>query len=259
MTLDEGALLFSAAVIGGLLNSVAGGGSFVSFPMLIFTGMPPINANATNTVALWPGTVASTGAYRKELKGASRRLLVPFMITGLAGGLLGAMTLLKTPQATFMRLVPYLLGGATLLFAASGRINAWIRARSIRQPGPRPPLGLAGGVLLELLIAIYVGFFGAGAGILTLALLAVMGMEGIHAMNGLKTLMISTANGVAMITFIVAGAVVWPQALLMVVGAAGGGYAGAYYAQKMDPGHVRLIVILVGVAITAYFFAKHGF
>jgi len=258
MTLHEGALLFSAAVVAGLLNSVAGGGSFVSFPMLILTGMPPINANATNTVALWPGTVASTGAYRRELGGVHRRLLAPLVMTGLAGGLLGAMTLLKTPQATFMRLVPYLLGGATVLFALSGKINAWVRVRTA-QSGRRTPLGLAGGVLLELMIAGYIGFFGAGAGILTLALLAFLGMESIHAMNGYKTLLVSTANGVAMITFIVARAVVWPQALLMVVGAAAGGYAGAWYAQKMDPRHVRLIVICVGVAITAYFFAKHGF
>lgn len=258
MTLHEVVLLFFSAVVAGLLNSVAGGGSFVSFPMLIFTGMPPINANATNTVALWPGTVASTAAYRRELRSTHRRLLAPFVITGLVGGLLGAMTLLKTPQATFMRLVPYLLGIATLLFTFSGRINAWVRAR-MQHSGSRAPLGLAGGVLLQLMIAGYVGFFGAGAGILTLALLALMGMESIHAMNGFKTLLVSVANGVAMITFVVARAVVWPQALLMLVGAAAGGYAGAWYAQKMDPRHVRLIVICVGVAITAYFFAKHGF
>src|SRR5205823_5881527 len=119
-------LLFLAAVAAGAINSVAGGGGFIAFPALIFTGMPPIHANATNTAALWPGTVASTGAYRNVLSKQNRRLVLPLIGTGVVGGLIGAVVLLKTPPSTFMRLVPWLLLGATILFILSRRIAAWV-------------------------------------------------------------------------------------------------------------------------------------
>jgi uncharacterized protein len=258
MNLPEASLLFVAAVAGGLLNSVAGGGGFLCFPALVFTGMPPINANATNTVALWPGTLASAGAYRREFANGNRGLLVPLVATGLLGGLLGAVILLNTPQATFMRMVPYLLGGATLLFAFSGRITAWVRTRSARIS--RKALFAAGGaVLVQLVIAVYIGFFGAGAGILMLAMFALLGMDSIHTMNAYKTVLASVCNGVALVAFIVAGAVVWPQAILMLVGAAAGGYGGAWYAQKMNPAHVRMIVVATGATMTLYFFSRYGF
>ena len=256
MSLAQAAFLFLAAFLAGVLNSVAGGGSFISFPALLFTAVPPINANATNTAALWPGTMASTGAYRRVLTGEVRKMLPPLIASGLLGGLLGAGILLRTPQATFMRLVPWLLLGATLLFVWSGRISAWIRERSAHLTGSAR-LAVAGGVLLQLVIAVYIGFFGAGAGILVLAMLALMGVQNIHAMNGMKTVLVSVANGVALVAFIVAKAVVWPQALLMLAGASLGGYGGAYYAQKMDPQRVRQFVILTGFAMSAYFFIRH--
>jgi len=247
--------LFVAALIGGALNSVAGGGGFIAFPALIFTGMPPINANATNTAALWPGTVASTGAYRRALDGEARRLMAPLIATGLAGGLLGAIVLLKTPPQTFMRLVPWLLLSATLLFVLSGRITRWMRERTEHlQSGTR--IGVLGAALLQLLIAVYIGYFGAGAGILMLAMFALMGIKNIHTMNGLKTLLASICNGVALLTFIVARAVIWPQAALMIVGAAIGGYGGAYYAQKIAPERVRQLVIVIGFGMSAYFFVR---
>lgn len=255
MPLHHGLFLFLAALVAGALNSVAGGGGFISFPALIFTGMAPINANATNTAALWPGTVASTSAYRSVLGAESRRLIAPLVVTGLAGGLLGAIILLHTPQMTFLRLVPWMLLGATLLFVFSGRITAWVRHRTEGMKG----MSRAGVVLaaaLQLFIALYIGFFGAGAGIIMLAMFALMGVQSIHTMNGLKTLLASICNGMALLTFIVAGAVVWPQAILMLIGAAGGGYAGAWYAQKIAPEKVRAFVIVVGFAMSAYFFVR---
>ncbi len=239
----------------GALNSVAGGGGFIAFPALIFTGMPPINANATNTAALWPGTVASTGAYRHALDGEARRLILPLIATGLVGGVLGAVVLLKTPQQTFLRLVPWLLLGATLLFVFSGRITRWMRERTEHlENGSR--LGKAAAALVQLVIAVYIGYFGAGAGILMLALFALMGVKSIHTMNGLKTLLASICNGMALLTFIVARAIIWPQAVLMIVGAVTGGYAGAYYAQKLAPERVRMLVIVIGFAMSAYFFVR---
>jgi uncharacterized membrane protein YfcA len=255
--------LFFAAFIAGTINSVAGGGSFVSFPALLFTGIAPIAANATNTAAVWPGTVASTVAYRKAFTPEARRLLPPLIITGVIGGVLGARILLVTPQGTFLRMVPWLLLGATLLFVFSGRITGWIRGRANLMAGDAPggargPRSRFLGVLfLELLVSIYVGYFGAGVGILFLSLLALMGMDDIHTMNGMKTLLVSIVNGVALATFIFARVIVWPQALLMLVGALVGGYGGAYIAQKMNPQHVRWLVIVIGFAMSAYFFIRH--
>lgn len=257
LSLSNAALLFGVAIVGGAINSVAGGGSFLCFPALIFTGMPPIQANATNTTALWPGTVASVGAYRNELTGEKSRMLLPLIITGIIGGIAGALLLLKTPQATFLRLVPYLLACATLLFALSGKISQFIRSYTGHRHAS--PIGRAFGAAVQLIIAIYIGFFGAGAGILMLALLSVLGLESIHTMNAYKTVLASVCNGIAIVTFVVAGAIIWPQAILMLVGAAIGGYYGAYFAQKMNPMHVRWTVIAIGAGMSIYFFAKQGF
>jgi uncharacterized membrane protein YfcA len=247
--------LFCAALIAGLLNSVAGGGSFVSFPALLFTGMPAIAANATNTAAVWPGTVASAVAYRHALNAQARRLLPKLIAIGMVGGVIGARVLLVTPQRTFLHLIPWLLLGATLLFLAAPRITAWVRGRAARG---KTSLGLTvAGYFLALLISIYIGYFGAGVGILMLSLLALLGMEDIHAMNGVKTLLVSFVNGVAILTFIVAKMIVWPQALLMVVGSLMGGYGGAYYAQKMNPAQVRWVVIVVGFGMAGYFFVRY--
>lgn len=256
MSLGQAIFLFAAALFGGLLNSVAGGGSFISFPALLFTGVAPIAANATNTAAMWPGTLASTGAYWREISAEGRGILPPLVVTGLIGGLVGARILLHTPQAVFMRLIPWLLLVATLLFMASPRITGWVRDRGSANKGIRS-IRMAGGLLLQLVIAIYIGYFGAGAGILMLALLGLMGVENIHAMNGMKTLVVSVINAVALATFIWARVIVWPDALVMVVGAAAGGYGGARFAQKMNPQHVRWFAIAVGLGMSAYFFLHY--
>lgn len=253
MTLFEGCLLFVAAMLGGALNSVAGGGSFISFPSLMFVGVPPVNANTTSTVALWPGSIASVGAYRHDLGKQHNALLLA--ITSLVGGVIGALLLINTSQAAFVHLVPYLLLIATLLFAFGGAITARVGDRLARaSSGSR--LAVGGVVLLQLVIATYGGYFGGGLGILMLATLALMGMENIHAMNAIKTLMQACINGVAVLTFIIAGAVVWPQALLMICGAIVGGYAGAHYARKLNPRLVKWFVIFVGFAMTTYFFVR---
>jgi hypothetical protein len=248
-------ILFAAAVTAGAINSVAGGGSFVSFPTLLFVGIPPVKANATNTVALWPGQPASVWAYRHEFRSLSRRVLVPLTVTGILGGVLGAWVLLITPPSTFMKLVPWLLLTATLIFTMSGRITHWIRQRA--KHGEPGEFSTGRGIFLQMFIAFYLGYFGAGAGILILAMLALLGMDHIHTMNALKAWLTTVSNGVAMILFALTPHVVyWPQAILMIVGAMTGGYFGAYFARKTKPEHVRRIVIVIGFVLTAYFFAR---
>jgi uncharacterized protein len=271
VSFHQSLFLFFAAFLAGTVNSVAGGGSFISFPALLFTGMAPIAANATNTAALWPGTMASAFAYRNAMTREARRLILPLFVLGVIGGVLGARILLYTPQATFVRLIPWLLLAATLIFVFSGQMTAWIRGRTGGASGgdvaanppaasparKTPRLLVALGLLFELGVAMYIGYFGAGAGILVLALLAILGLDNIHAMNGLKTLLVGVVNGVAIITFIVARAIIWPQALVMLVGAIAGGYGGAHFAQKMDPQHIRRIVIVVGFGMSIYFFIRY--
>ncbi|HEV2401756.1 MAG TPA: sulfite exporter TauE/SafE family protein [Candidatus Sulfotelmatobacter sp.] len=244
--------LFFAGALGGALNSVAGGGSFIAFPALLFTGVPPIPANATNTIALWTGATASGGAYRKRLN-VPRRMLIPLLTASLIGGLAGAYLLLKTPAHTFMRVLPWLTLGATLLFAF-GRKIAGGRKSVIEHE--TSGIALAGATLFQLCVAVYGGYFGGGMGIVTLAMLAVLGMTDIHSMNALKSVMGSVINGVAVITFIVARAVYWKHGGIMIVGAIAGGYLGAHYAMKLPQAWVRWFVVLVGTGMTVYFFWK---
>lgn len=253
MSLHEAGFLFLAALVAGIINSVAGGGSFISFPALLFVRIPPISANATNTAAMWPGTIASTVAYWHEMRQPRvRKTLPPLLLTGFVGGVIGATVLLKTPQSTFMKMVPWLLLGATLLFVASSKITAWVRAQG--DHGSRRRTLFVAGLGLELVISIYIGYFGAGAGILVLAMLALLDIGNIHAMNGMKSLLVSAVNLVALALFIRARVVVWPQAMVMLVGAAIGGYGGAYFAQKVDPLFIRRLVIAIGFGMSAYFF-----
>jgi len=233
---------------------VAGGGSFISFPVLLFLGLPAVEANATNTVALWPGLAASTVAYLKRLN-APPRVLVPLLVTSVAGGWAGALLLLKTPQHTFLHLVPWLLLSGTLLFAFGNQIRALAgKAAVVDDLRQLSWQTITVSSIVELLVAIYGGYFGAGIGFVTLAMLAAMGMHDIHAMGAIRTLLAVAINAAAVITFIVAGAVLWPQCLVMVAGALVGGWVGAHYAQKADPRKVRYVVIAMGMVMSAYFF-----
>ena len=252
MTLTQAIFLFAAAIVSGVLNAVAGGGSFIGFPALLFAGVPPIPANASNTVALWTGVTASTGAYRDRLH-VPKRMLVPLLAASVVGGTMGAFLLLKTPAHTFMRLLPWLMLVATLLFLF-GRKLAGKRASSAGHEATTLAILVAS--LFQLLVGIYGGYFGGGMGIVMLAMLAAAGMTDMHAMNALKSALSIAVNGVAVIAFIAARAVYWPQAAVMIVGALLGGYFGAHYAMRLPPAAVRGAVILVGTGMTAYFFLK---
>ncbi|MGA2004415.1 MAG: sulfite exporter TauE/SafE family protein [Terriglobales bacterium] len=251
MTPQTIVFLFFAGALGGALNAVAGGGSFIAFPALLFTGVAPIAANATNTVALWVGVTASTGAYRKHLD-ISRRIMIPLAITSVIGGIAGAYLLLHTPAQTFLRVLPWLMLGATLLFIFGGRLAR--HGNGLAADISTSSLVFAS--IFELIVAVYGGYFGGGVGILNLAMLAVIGMTDIHAMNALKVVLGGIINGIAVITFVVARAVVWKQGVIMILGAILGGYLGAHYAQKLPGSWIRAFVIVVGTGMTAYFFWK---
>jgi uncharacterized membrane protein YfcA len=252
LTLESAIFLFFAGVLGGALNSVAGGGSFIAFPALLFTGVPPIPANATNTIALWTAAAASGGAYRKQLN-VPRRVMIPLLAASLIGGLAGAVLLLKTPAQTFMRVLPWLTLGATLLFAF-GRKLAGGRKSVIEHRASAA--ALAGTTLFQFCVAVYGGYFGGGMGIVMLAMLAALGMTDIHAMNALKSVLGFVINGVAVVTFIVASAVYWRPGIVMIVGGIAGGYLGAHYALKLPQFWIRVFVVLVGAGMTVYFFWK---
>jgi uncharacterized membrane protein YfcA len=252
LNLHNAIFLFFAGALGGAINAVAGGGSFVAFPALLFTGVPPVPANATNTLALWVGTSASGGAYRMKLN-IPRRVMIPLIVTSVIGGLAGAILLINTPAQTFLKVLPWLLLGATLLFAfgkhLTGRISAGISHDSNNA-------AVVGASIFELFVAVYGGYFGGGIGIMNLAMLAAMGMTDIHAMNKLKVLLGGVINGVAVVAFVISRAIVWPQALVMTAGSVLGGVTSAHYAQKLPQSWIRGFVILVGAAMTVYFFIR---
>jgi len=244
--------LFIAGMLGGALNAVAGGGSCIAFPALLFAGVPPISANATNTVALWVGVTASTGAYRKHLD-ISRRVLIPLAVTSVVGGIGGAFLLLRTPAQTFLRVLPWLMLGATLLFVFGGRLARGSKSGLAHDASTSAILLAA---IVELIVAVYGGYFGGGVGILNLAMLAALGMTDIHAMNALKVVLGGIINGVAVVTFALQGAIAWKPGLIMIAGAIAGGYFGAHYAQKLPQSWIRASVIAVGTGMTIYFFWK---
>jgi uncharacterized protein len=244
--------LFFAGALGGALNSVAGGGSFIAFPALLFSGVPPIPANATNTIALWTAAAASGGAYRKRLD-IARRVMIPLLTASLIGGVAGAVLLLKTPAQTFMRVIPWLILGATLLFAFGRRLAAGRKSVVEHEASGS---ALAAATLFQFVVAVYGGYFGGGMGIVMLAMLATLGMTDIHSMNALKTVMALVINGVAVVVFVVEKAVYWRHGIIMIAGGILGGFLGAHYAQKLPQAWIRWFVVLVGTGMTVYFFCK---
>ncbi|CAO3356471.1 sulfite exporter TauE/SafE family protein [Azospirillum palustre] len=240
-------VLMLAAFCSGALNAVAGGGAFITFPALLFAGVPPVAANASSTVALFPGQAASSWAYRREIAAGGQVNVPVFAALSLAGGLVGALLLLVTPNATFARFVPWLLLFATAVFA----IGAYA-------PGIVSRLRLGGRSVLvvQFLISIYGGYFGGGIGFLMLAALTLFGLRDIHAMNGLRLLLAMLMNAAAVGAFIVAGAVSWPETVAMALAAVAGGYAGAIGAKRVDPKLLKTVVVIIGAVLTLYFFAK---
>jgi uncharacterized membrane protein YfcA len=249
MTLLEITLFFLAAAGGGAINSVAGGGTFITFPLLTLYGMTPFQANIMSTIALWPGSVSSAFGYRKQLN-VEKKVLWRFMLVSIIGSVLGAELFLTTSEVTFERLVPWLLLGATLLFTFGRHGIKLLHQFS----GKVTTASLLLGMVLQFVIAIYGGYFGAGIGILMLAMLQLMGMDHIHQMNALKTVLGSTINAVAFALFVMSGHVIWPVAAVMVAGAIAGGYVGAKLAMKVSVEKIRLLVSTIGFTMTAYYF-----
>lgn len=252
MHIHTAIFLFFAGALGGAINAVAGGGSFIAFPALLFTGVPAVPANATNTLALWVGVAASGGAYRNRLS-ISKRVMIPLLATSVIGGLAGAFLLIKTPGQTFLKVLPWLMLGATLLFAFGKHLTGRIAADISDEASSG---AIAGASVFELFVAIYGGYFGGGMGIMNLAMLAAMGMTDIHAMNALKVVLGGAINGVATVTFVVTRAIVWPQAIVTTIGAVLGGYFAAHWAQKLPQVWIKSFVILIGTGMTIYFFSR---
>src|SRR5262245_21716968 len=257
MTLVQGLLLFGAAMMAGMMNAVAGGGTLVTFPALIWSGRPEIIANATSAFALVPGTLASAYGYRAELLNAPRKFLY-LLIPSVAGGAIGAVLLKRTPPATFAALVPFLILFATVLFMLQAPVQRKLRSgASAHQEATSG--WMVGAGLYQFLVAIYGGYFGAGIGILMLAVLGLMGLSDIHQMNGLKNIFGSVMNGVAAVYFVFVGMVDWPSAALMAAGAIIGGYGGAGVARRVGQKFVRRGGVLVGFAVgVSLFFKRRG-
>lgn len=243
--------LVVAGALGGALNSVAGGGSFVVFPTLVFAGIAPVAANATTTVGLWPASTASAYAYRRELP-KDRRLVIALAASSLVGGLLGALLLLGTSDATFARLVPFLIAGAAALFTFGPRLQKALRARAAA-PGDVSARRILVGALVQVVIATYGGYFGGGMGILMLATFSLIGLSDMHAMNGLKNVLGAVLNGVAIVAFLLARQVRFVPALAVAVGGVIGGFGGASLARKLPAERVRTAVIVFAWAMAAYF------
>ncbi len=239
-------LVFLAAAIGGSINSIAGGGTLVTFPAIVALGVPPLSANATSTVALWPGSFGSMWAYRGELEG-TRAWLVWFTLPSVCGGIFGALLLLRTSEGRFDTIVPYLVLGATLLFLLQRPLTRRFLQRSAigSEPGalPRPSWRF---LAAQFGVAVYGGYFGAGIGILMLAALGAMGLTNIHRMNGLKTWGATCINAVAALTFVLSGIVDWPVAIAMAAGGLAGGYGGARLALRVGQTSVRRAVVAIG-------------
>jgi uncharacterized membrane protein YfcA len=250
--LFELVFLFFAGFFGGVLNSIAGGGSFITFPAFIFVGIPPIMANATNTFASCAGYISGTYAFRKEIAYHKKELLLIIVIS-LIGGVSGAWLLLKTPESLFREAIPWLLLFATVLFVFGGNINTKLKKLASSH---RHASSIGGLLLLIVLLGIstYGGFFNAGLGIITLSYLALAGYTNINAMNGLKLLVSSTVSLIAIVLFIYNDVIVWYEGTIVLCGTLTGGYVAANVSRHLPQKHVRSFVILASIVTTLYFF-----
>ena len=262
MTPWDVALIGAGGFAAGAVNAIAGGGTFVSFPAMLAVGLPPVVANASNSVALWPGSLSGAWAYRQELA-RYKRYLLPMSIASFLGGAAGGLLLLAAGDARFAALIPWLLAFATALFAFSPQLSKALK--KIRPAAPEKTgtghdaehdAGSPMGWFVQLLVSIYGGFFGAGMGILMMASLAIGGHEDVQHINALKNLLSAVIYSVTVTTFIIAGAVSWPHTLVMVLTATLGGYWGARMARKIQGPWLRRMVIAVGSALTVYYFYK---
>jgi uncharacterized protein len=248
LAFDELALLLTAGICSGIVNAVAGGGTFFTFPALMAIGLSPLVANASNLIAVWPGHGAAIFAYRDELARHGAALLGRCAIA-LAGGLAGALLLLVTGERVFAGLVPWLLLVATLLFALGPMLNRFVA-------GHRRDLK-AFAAIVEFVFAVYGGYFGAGLGVLLMAALTILGADDIQEANALKNLLATVVTSVAIVVFVSAGVIAWTPTLVVLAGAAVGGYAGARLVRRIDAAVLRIAIVGVGICLTAYYFWRH--
>jgi uncharacterized membrane protein YfcA len=239
-------LLIAAGLLAGTMNAVAGGGSFVSFPVMILVGLPPIAANATSTVALFPGTMASTWAYRDDLRGIAGISLKVLLPISVAGGLVGAILLLVTPGGAFDLVIPWLLLLATLTFIGGRNLGDWLR-RYVR-------IGRGAFLVLQFILSVYGGYFGGAVGLMMLAVWTLIDSAELKTMAAPRTLLVSATNGAAVLCFAVAGAVYWPEMLAMMVSTIAGGYYGARFARHLPPPVLRWFVVALSATVTVAFF-----
>src|SRR5438270_1284353 len=248
MSLPHMLMMIAAAFAAGVINSIAVGGTLITFPVLIWLGLDPKVANATSTVALWPGLLGGLFGYRKELENSSN-ILLRLGITSVIGGAIGAWLLIWTPAPTFALLVPFLILFATILFMSQGAINRKLRLQPI-VAAPQASWWV-GAVVFQFFSAIYGGYFGAGNGILMLAAMGLLGLHELHRANGIKNFLGICINSVAVVSFSIVHMVSWPRALLMAVAAVAGGYFGARTAQRVGRVFIRRAVVVIGFVITA--------
>lgn len=243
-------VLFAAAFGAGALNAIAGGGSFLTLPALVLTGMPPLLANATGTVALLPGYAAAALGFRADLQAPAGLSLLTLAALSLAGGAIGASLLLVTDERTFSQLVPWLLLAATLLFACSPLL---LRKRASGQGGQATAAASAAGLLA---VSIYGGYFNGGLGILLLALFSLLGQSSLNQMNGLKNVVSASITVIAVAIYAWGDLVAWPQALLMMTAATAGGYVGARAARRIAAPVMRAAIVATGLIMTVLFFLR---
>ncbi len=253
---DLAGLCFAAAA-GGIVNSVAGGGTLLTFPALLAVlGNPAeaaVAANATSTVALFPGSLAAMAGYRRELA-ETRAWAIVLLVPSLLGGLAGALLVTELPAESFKALIPWLILTAAVLFWLQPRMMRWLRLGGQGEAPQSRHFALV--AVFQFLVAVYGGYFGAGIGILMLTALAIMGLHDIHQMNALKTLLASVINGIAVVVFVAKDKVDWPLALWMALSAIVGGYAGAHIARRLDRNLVRRTVVLIGLSLAGYYFCR---
>ncbi|WP_341861961.1 sulfite exporter TauE/SafE family protein [Gymnodinialimonas sp. 57CJ19] len=238
-------ILLAAAFGAGVLNTIAGGGTFLTFPALVMVGVPPVAANATSAVAVFPGYLAGALGFREELASYNRARLLRLSVVALAGAAVGSGLLLVSSNEAFSAVVPFLLLASTLAFLYGERIRAFAAARA-RGVTPEGAIGL-------FLVAVYGGYFNGGLGIVLLALFALWGMRDIHRMNGLKNGLSFVISLISVGIFAAAGLVAWPYAIAMMIAATLGGYAGAPLARRLPKQAVRGLIGLIGFGMSGVF------
>ncbi len=245
------ALIVGAGLLGGAMNAIAGGGSFVTLPALVAAGVPSLNANATSTVALVPSALATAYAYRKDFQGFDGVKLSTMALVSVLGGVLGALLLLKTPQSLFDAIFPFLLLFGVVVFAFGRKLGDFLRARISVHPHALP--------VVQFFLGIYGGYFGGAVGVMMLAAWSVLTATSINNMQASRHLLNASMNATASLFFIIGGLIQWRQMALLLVGATIGGYVTGHFGRRLDPAKARLVITCLNAAIVALvFWRRYG-